>query len=609
LRVTTNTLKDFGRRVLPGSRSSIQAAALGSLLAGCALGSCAPDDPVRSTGTTAASGHEWFVERAQASGLDFVHFNGMSGSFYQPEIMGPGVGLFDYDADGDLDVYLAQGQMLGVGKTLSDALVPPVAPLPLRGRLFRNDLQVGADGTRRPQFTDVTGASGIDSRGYGMGVAAGDVDNDGCVDVYLTNFGPNQLFRNKCDGTFADVSKASGTGDAGWAVSAAFVDVDRDGWLDLFVGNYLIYSVDRTIRCAGASGLPDYCPPERYPPQPSRLYRNRGNGTFIDVTADSGLARAFGPALGVATADLNGDGWIDIFVANDQQENQMWINQRDGTFRNLALLWGTALGESGAVKANMGVDAGDFDNDGDEDLFITELTGQGSTLYVNDGTGLFEEQSARAGVRLATLPYTGFGAGWLDYDRDGWLDVLSVNGLVTQDLDALGPHNPFPLQQPKLLLRNLGTGTFEDVSDRAGAAFKLSEVGRGAAFGDIDNDGDVDVVVANDAGPVRLLVNEVGGGHHWVGLRLVGTDGRRDMLGARVGIIREAAPTLWRRARADGSYASANDPRVLVGLGPSAAAPRVRVIWPSGRVEEWPHVPIDRYTTLTEGSGSPGTGS
>ena len=564
------------------------------------LGGCAADTDNAAQRTAAEGDPEWFVDRAQATGLDFVHFNGMSGGFYQPEIMAPGVGLFDYDNDGDLDVYLVQGQMLGTGKTFSQAVLPPKEPLPLRGRLYRNDLDIAG---RTLRFTDVTERSGLDARGYGMGVAAGDYNNDGCVDLYLTNFGPNQLFRNNCDGTFTDVSRASGVAGAGWSVPAAFVDFDRDGWLDLFVGHYLAYSVDRHINCFTDSKLPDYCPPERYRPEPARLYRNLHNGTFADVTASSGVARAFGPALGVATADFNGDRWIDIFVANDQRENQLWINQRDGTFKDLALRSGAALSGTGAATANMGVDAGDFDNDGDEDLIVTELSGQGSSLYVNDGTGLFEEQSARTGIRLMTLPYTGFGAGWFDYDNDGWLDILAVNGLVTQNLDTLGPDNPFPLQQPNLLIRNLGMGKFENVTDRAGAVFRLSEVGRGAAFGDIDNDGDEDVVVTNGAGHVRLLLNQVGNRQHWLGLRLVGADGLRDMLGARVAIIRSEGPTLWRRARADGSYASANDPRVLAGLGRSTAVRAIQVIWPSGRVEEWSGVAVDRYTTLKEGSG------
>ena len=527
--------------------------------------------------------------------------------------MGPGAGLLDYDNDGDLDVYLVQsGYLEGTG-------TPPPDAAGLRGRLYRNDLEVAADGSRTLRFTDVTAESGIDARAYGMGVAAGDYDNDGCVDIYLTHYGPNQLYRNDCDGTFTDVSDASGTADPAWSVPASFVDFDRDGWLDLFVGNYLIYVPERRVTCASESGLPDYCPPERYRAAPDRLYRNRGDGTFADVTVDRGLAGAFGPALGVATADFDGDGWIDVFVANDQQENQLWLNQGGERFEDVGLMSGTALGASGALKADMGVDAGDFDNDGDEDLFMTDLTTQGSTFYVNDGSAGFEEQSARAGIRVASLPYTGFGAGWFDYDNDGWLDLLAVNGLVTQNLDALGPDNPFPLQQPNQLLRNLGDGTFEDVTSQAGPALELSEVSRGAAFGDVDNDGDTDVVVANAEGPVRLLVNEMGQDRPWLGLRLVGDppggprgggrpgrNGIRDMPGARVEIVREGAPTLWRRARADGSYASANDPRVLAGLGDGAAPPALmRVTWPSGAVEEWSDVPIGRYTTLVQGTGRP----
>jgi hypothetical protein len=545
---------------------------------------------------------DWFTDRATDAGLDFVHFNGMSGEFYYPEVMAPGAGLLDYDNDGDLDIYLVQGQMLGEGKNLDQALLPPRGPLPVEGRLYRNDLEVRADGTRTLRFTDVTEASGINARGYGMGVAAGDFNNDGCVDLYLTNLGPNQLFRNNCDGTFTDVSRQSGTDDPGWGVSAAFLDFDRDGWLDLFVGNYVGYSTGTNIRCFLPSGGPNYCPPQVYRPQPSKLYHNNHDGTFTDVTAAAGMAAEFGPALGVSTADFNGDGWIDIYVANDGQPNQLWINQHDGTFKNTGLLSGTALGEEGRAKSSMGVDAGDFDNDGDEDLVITELTGQGADLYVNDGSGVFEEQSAHAGIRLPTLPFTGFGAAWLDFDNDGWLDVLIVNGTVTRDIQR--PREPFSLQQRKQLFRNLGNGRFEDVSDRAGAVFRLAEVGRGAAFGDIDNDGGPDVVVANDSGPVQLLINNIGRRNHWVGLRLLGTTPPRDMLGARVEVIRKDGSTVWRRARSDGSYASASDPRVLVGLGPSAEAPRVKVLWPGGRVEEFADVAVDRYTTLREGGGS-----
>jgi enediyne biosynthesis protein E4 len=579
--------------------------------ASCTSGPEAPAaEPLRSSngGSPAsvagpdARDEEWFVDRAAAAGIDFTHFNGMSGQFYQPEMMGPGVAMFDYDNDGDLDVYLVQGGQLGTGQPL---LAPPKGPL--TDRLYRNDLVVHADGTRTLHFTDVTELSGLKLRGYGMGVATGDVDNDGWVDLYLTGFGRNQLFRNNGDGTFSDISSRSGVSDpSSWSVSASFVDIDRDGWLDLFVGNYLNYTLQSHTPCFNPSGPPDYCPPGVYRARLSRLYRNRGDGTFADVTAAAGLEREFGPALGVATADFNGDHWIDIFVANDQQENQLWINQQDGTFRNMAPLWGVAAGANGELKADMGVDAGDFDNDGDEDLFITELTGQGSTLYVNTGTGLFEDQSARQGIRAPSLPYTGFGAAWIDIDNDGWLDIMAVNGSVTQNLEALGPDNPFPLQQRNQVFLNRRTKGFEEVTDRAGAVFHLSEVTRGAAFGDIDNDGDVDVLIGNAAGPARLLINQIGNRNHWLGLRLIGRHAKgegRDMVGALVAIVREDGSMIRRRARADGSYASANDPRVLVGLGGSAAPAQVRVTWPNGRVETWTEVPADRYTTLREGEG------
>jgi hypothetical protein len=286
----------------------------------------------------------------------------------------------------------------------------------------------------------------------------------------------------------------------------------------------------------------------------------------------------------------------------------LWINRGNGTFDNRALASGVALDGSGVAKADMGVDAGDFDNDGDEDVITTVLAREGSTLYVNDGTGRFEDRSMASGVGVASRPYTGWGVAWIDVDNDTWLDVLAVNGLVKQDLDALSAGNPFPYQQRNQLLRNLGNGRFEDVTDRAGKIFASKAVGRGAAFGDVDNDGDVDVLVANSGGPARLLINGIGNRNHWLGLRLVGNargkDAPRDMLGARIAIIRQDGPILWRRVRADGSYASANDPRVLAGLGTSTTAPQVRVIWPSGRIEEWSTLPIDHYTTLMEGRGA-----
>ncbi|MEQ1574342.1 MAG: CRTAC1 family protein [Vicinamibacterales bacterium] len=559
----------------------------------------------------------WFVEKAAASGLVFNHFNGMSGAYYEAEIFSPGVALFDYDNDGDLDAYLVQGQMLGAGKSMAQASFPPGDSLPLTDRLFRNDLTVDADGRRTLHFTDVTKQSGIHVSSYGMGVAAGDIDNDGWVDLYLTRLGPNVMLHNNGDGTFTDVSRRSGTDDSAWSVSAAFVDIDRDGWLDLYVGNYLAYSTDSDEGCSGITGQPDYCPPAVYRPSADRLYRNRGDGTFSDVTARALVQADAKPALGVSTADFNGDGWMDIYVANDGTDNVLWLNQHDGTFRNVALLAGVALTADGDAEASMGVDAGDYDNDGDEDLFIANLTAEGSTLYRNDGMGLFEDEGVRSGIRPASLAYTGFGAAWFDADNDGWLDVLTVNGAVRTIEALVTRHDPYPLHQRPQLFRNLGNGRFTDASREAGAVFERSTVARGAAFGDVDNDGDVDVLVGNSNGPASLLVNEVGQRNHWMGLRVVsrrtgrpsaGSElpGRvegRDMLGARVGVSLGDGRTLWRRVRSDGSYASANDPRVIVGLGASATVSRVRVIWPSGRSEEWTGLAADTWTTLTEGSG------
>ena len=561
----------------------------------------APLPDLREAGDLFEAGAgDWLSEGAARTGLDFTHFNGMSGRYYFPEMIPGGAGLLDYDNDGDLDVYLVQGHMLGDGLNRNGGSPPDVARRP-GGRLFRNDLRVEPDGTRSLRFTDVTDRSGIEARGYGMGVAAGDVDNDGCTDLYLTNLGANQLFRNDCDGTFTDVTESSGAEGGGWSVSAAFVDYDRDGWLDLYVGNYVQYSIETDRPCTGLAGRRDYCTPEVYAPQADRLYRNRGDGRFTDETVTALPGAAFGPALGVSTADFDGDGWIDVYVANDVHQNLLWINQRDGTFRERGLVSGAALSGDGVEEASMGVDAGDFDNDGDFDLFMTHLPTEGNNLYENDGTGFFEDGSIRTGLGPASHGHTGFGAAWLDVDNDGWLDLLAVNGAI-EAIDGRGDH-PFPYDETNLLFRNLRNGRFEDVTAGAGAAFRRSEISRGAAFGDIDNDGDTDVVVSNNSGPARLLLNEVGNRSRWLGLRLLGSGAQRDMLGARVAVT-GAGETRWRHVRTDGSYASAHDPRVLVGLGASAESPRVRVVWASGRVEEWRDLPVDAYTTLTEGQGA-----
>jgi hypothetical protein len=573
-------------------------------MTGVWLAGCVGSDPAPAPPSPSASQEPWFVESAAETGIDFIHFNGMSGEHFYPEIMAPGVGLLDYDNDGDLDLYLVQGQMLAAkGKALKDATFPPKGEL--RDRFYRNDLTVAADGTRTIHFTEVTAAVGISIRTYGMGVAAGDIDNDGFVDIYRTGLTEGVMLRNNGNGTFADMTGRSGTSNkGGWGVSASFVDFDRDGWLDLYVGNYLLYGLERDVDCVSVTGLHDYCPPSNYRPQPDRLYRNRGNGTFEDVTRTALEGGAYGPALGVSTADFNNDSWIDIYVGNDGMPNQLWINQKNGRFKDMAFLNGAAVNGQGNSEASMGIDAGDFDNDGDEDLFVTNWLAQMNILYQNNGDGVFEDRKAASGLGSPSLAKTGFGTAWFDYDNDSWLDLITLNGSVSTIEAQARARDPFPLKMLNQLYRNLGNGRFEDVSAQGGKPFTLFDVSRGAAFGDIDNDGDMDVVVGTTAGPTRLFINTIGNRNHWLGLRIVGAAGKaRDMIGARVTVTRASGPPLLRRARSDGSYASANDPRVLVGLGSASGPVTARVQWPDGQTEQWADLPVDRWTTLVQGTG------
>ena len=555
----------------------------------------------------ATAQREIFVDRALEVGVDFTYFNGMSGEFYFPEIAGGGAALFDYDRDGDLDLYLVQGGMLGPDKTLADAIIPPPpshpAGEPFLDRLFRNDLVVGEDGTRTLRFTDVTKESGLVADGYGMGVASADIDNDGWPDLYLTNLGSNQMWRNNGDGTFSDITVSSGTDDNRWSVAASFFDYDADGYLDLYVGNYVDFNFAWQRICNGPTGARDYCSPAAYDPLPDRLFHNEGDGSFVDVTGRSGVSEEFGSALGVVSTDANGDGRIDIYVANDGNPNQLWINQGDGTFVNDALLAGCSVNRQGVPEASMGVDAADFDGDGDEDLFMTHLESETNTLFLNDGSGIYSDVSQESGLGRPSWEYTAFGTRGVDYDNDGLLDLMVANGAVTVVEAQARAGSPYPLHQPNSLFRNLGNGRFEEVTAEAGSTFAIPEVSRGIAFGDLDNDGDTDAVLVNSQGPARVLINTVGQDNAWIGLRLVGQGGR-DMLGARVGVFPANGRPLWRRVRTDGSYVSAHDPRVLVGLGAASEAVRVEVRWPDGRTEEWSQLPLREYRTLEHGTGT-----
>jgi enediyne biosynthesis protein E4 len=543
-----------------------------------------------------------FDETAETVGLKFRHYNGMTGKLFLPEVMGAGAALLDYDNDGDMDVFLVQGSVLAPGDEPARTLFPWREPSAPRARLFRNDLSVGKDGSRRLQFTDVTERSRIRAEGYGMGVISGDVNNDGLPDLYLCNLGPNRLYLNKGDGTFEDVTEKAGADDRRWSASAALLDYDRDGWLDLMIVNYADFTVANSPTCYAETTARDYCGPRSFRAVGNRLLHNKGDGTFEDVTEKAGVAREFGHGLGVVTADFNRDGWMDIYVANDGDPNQLWINRQNGTFKNEALLAGAAVNRDGQAEAGMGVDAGDFNDDGTEDIFVTHLMEETNTLYVNLGDAVFEDRTREAGLGLPGSRLTGFGTLFFDYDNDGRLDLLVVNGAVRILQEPARKGDPYPLGQPNQLFRNEGAGRFLEVSEQAGVAFRLPEVSRGAAFGDVDNDGDTDVLVTNNNGPARLFLNRLGNRNRWLGLRLVGKRAGRDMLGASVEVIVTPKQTLWRRARTDGSYLSAQDPRVLVGIGSAERVEAVRVRWPDGGVEEWKSPPVNRYSTLKEGT-------
>ena len=569
-------------------------AALAALLQGCS----GPEKPTATPAPTQApaQANDWFVDVAARSGLDFVHRSGRAGQYYLPEIMSGGCAFVDYDNDGDLDVFMVQAGLL---EPPGDAAGRSSRPRTGKDadRLYRNDSVPGAGALR---FTDVTAKSGIATRGYGQGVAVGDFDNDGWADLYVTSFGPNQLLRNRGDSTFEDVTGTAGADDPRWSTSASFLDFDRDGWLDLFVANYVAFAFPVHKPCY-YHGRVDYCSPLSYEPLSHRLLRNRGDSTFEDVSERSRVLTERGNGLGVVAADLDGDGWIDLYVANDQMPNLLWKNQRDGTFRDVGLESGAALSADGSSEASMGVDAGDVDEDGDLDLFMTHLLGGKNTLYVSEGGRTFDDASVRSGVSPPSQTTTGFGTAWVDYDNDGRLDLMVANGSVSALPALLEEGDPFPYAQRNQLFRNEGTGRLRDVSAQAGAAFQLRGTSRGAAFGDVDNDGDVDVLVGQIDGPVRLLQNQVGSRQHWLGVRLL--TGGRDALGARAVLRSDGGSSLWRRVRADGSYLSASDPRIVFGLGAGRAGAVLEVHWPDGTRERFRDLPHGRYTSVSQGSG------
>ena len=526
-----------------------------------------------------------FVDRATELGIDFVHDPGFSGELRMPEILGAGVAMIDIDGDGDLDLLLIQSN--------------PDAPG--GSRLYRNLLVE----TGELAFEDVTDELGLHTRCYGTGVAAADFDNDGDVDLYITCYGTNELWRNDGAGGFTRISDDPAVAEAAWTGTAGFFDFDGDGLLDLYVGNYLDDAPATRRECRSPAGVPDYCGPLTHRPAPDRLLRNVGDGRFEDVTERSGIASgSHAPALGVVAADFDGDGRLDFYVANDAWPNRLWINQGDGRFVDNALIAGVAVNSDGQPEGSMGVDAGDYDGDGHDDLVMVHIAEEKATLYVADGRGMFEDRSAVSGLAALTRGFTGFGAAWIDYDNDGWLDLLIVNGRVRMDPAAPVGENPFPYAQRMLLLHNRGDGRFVDDAARGGPVFAEARVSRGAAFGDLDNDGDLDVVVNNANGAPFVLINQVGQDRRWLGVRLV--EHGRDAHGARAGLKLASGRMLWRRVRVDGSYVSANDPRLLFGLGDDGAPLELTVIWADGVREAFDadRLRVGDYVELTRGTAA-----
>jgi hypothetical protein len=520
------------------------------------------------------------------------------------EEMGCGVALFDYDNDGWLDIFLVNGTSLD----------PPIRDLNPTSYLFHNN----RDGT----FTDVTAKAGLTHSGWGQGCCVGDYDNDGFDDLFVSYFGRNVLYHNNGDGSFTDLSEKAGVAGPPdrWGAGCCFLDYDRDGHLDLFVANYVKFDPAHAPKPGEAmychyNEIPVPCGPQGFAGGTNILYRNRGDGSFVDVSEESGIARPRGPGsmvfvrsnwqssgsygMGAAAADFDNDGWPDIYVACDSAPSLLYRNNHDGTFREIAVAAGCALDENGVALSGMGVGVADYDGDGSLDIARTNFSEQITTLYRNYGNGAFEDASIKAGFGI-NRKYLGFGVGFLDFDNDGWKDLFVANGHVYSQIDGRKLHITY--RQPKVLYHNLGNGRFDDVSLKAGPALRAENLARGCAFGDLDNDGDVDVIVNNLNGPPTLLRNDGGNKGNWIMIKCVGTRSNRSAIGARVRVT-TAGRSQIDEVMSGSSYYSQNDLRLHFGLGKATRVDSIEIAWPSGLTESFKNLPANQLLVVQEAKG------